>query len=160
MALSLVTGILFGILPALQVIRDVNCTALREGGRSQTVGASSRRLRRLLVTGETSIALILLVSAGLLFKSFIRVVEVNPGFRAEGVLKMSTALPDEKYAKDEQVAAFFRQALERIKQLPGVDSAGFLDTIPLGDGNSSGTSPSTRSPSRRTKRRSKPISAP
>jgi predicted permease len=138
-ALSLVTGILFGILPALQVIRDVNCTALREGGRSQTVGASSRRLRRLLVTGETAIALILLVSAGLLFKSFIRVLEVNPGFRAEGVLKMTTALPPEKYAKDEQVAAFFRQALERIKRLPGVDSAGFLDTIPLGDGNASGT---------------------
>jgi predicted permease len=138
-ALSLVTGILFGILPALQVIRDVNCTALREGGRSQTVGASSRRLRRLLVTGETAIALILLVSAGLLFKSFIRVLAVNPGFRAEGVLKMTTALPPEKYAKDEQVAAFFRQALERIQRLPGVDSAGFLDTIPLGDGNSSGT---------------------
>src|SRR5271155_2890378 len=125
--LSLVTGILFGILPALQVIRDVNCTALREGGRSQTVGVSSRRLRRLLVT------------AGLLFKSFIRVLEVNPGFRAEGVLKMTTALPPEKYAKDEQVAAFYRQALERISRLPGVDSAGFLDTIPLGDGNSSGT---------------------
>ncbi len=138
-ALSLVTGVLFGILPALQVIRDVNCTALREGGRSQTVGASSRRLRRLLVTGETAIALILLVSAGLLFKSFIHVLEVNPGFRAEGVLKMTTALPPEKYAKDEQVAAFFRQALERITLLPGVDSAGFLDTIPLGDGNESGT---------------------
>jgi len=137
--LALVTGILFGILPALQVIRDVNCTALREGGRSQTVGASSRRLRRLLVSGETAVALILLVSAGLLFKSFIRVLEVNPGFRADGVLKMTTALPPEKYSKDEQVAAFFRQALERIKQLPGVDSAGFLDTIPLGDGNSSGT---------------------
>ncbi len=138
-ALSLATGVLFGILPALQVIRDVNCTALREGGRSQTVGASSRRLRRLLVTGETAIALILLVSAGLLFKSFVRVLEVNPGFRADGVLKMTTALPPEKYATDEQVAAFFRQALERIKQLPGVDSAGFLDTIPLGDGNESGT---------------------
>jgi predicted permease len=138
-ALALVTGILFGILPTLQVIRDINCTALREGGRSQTVGASSRRLRRLLVTGETAIALILLVSAGLLFKSFIRVLEVNPGFRTEGVLKMTTALPPEKYAKDEQVAAFYRQALERISRLPGVDSAGFLDTIPLGDGNESGT---------------------
>jgi predicted permease len=138
-ALALLTGILFGILPALQVIRDVNCTALREGGRSQTVGASSRRLRRLLVSGETAIALILLVSAGLLFKSFIRVLEVNPGFRADGVLKMTTALPPEKYAKDEQVAAFFRQALDRISRLPGVDSAGFLDTIPLGDGNESGT---------------------
>jgi predicted permease len=138
-ALALVTGILFGILPALQVIRDVNCTALREGGRSQTVGASSRRLRRLLVSGETAMALILLVSAGLLFKSFIRVLEVNPGFRADGVVKMTTALPPEKYSKDEQVAAFFRQALERISRLPGVDSAGFLDTIPLGDGNESGT---------------------
>jgi predicted permease len=138
-ALSLATGILFGILPALQVIRDVNCTALREGGRSQTVGASSRRLRRLLVTGETAVALILLVSAGLLFRSFISVLRVNPGFRADGVLKMTTALPQEKYAKDEQVAAFFREALERIKRLPGADSAGFLDTIPLGGGNESGT---------------------
>ncbi len=138
-ALALATGVLFGILPALQVIRDVNCTALREGGRSQTVGTSSRRLRRLLVASETAVALILLVSAGLLLKSFVRVLEVNPGFRAEGVLKMTTALPPEKYPKDAQVASFFRQALERIRRIPGVDSAGFLDTIPLGGGNGSGT---------------------
>jgi predicted permease len=64
---------------------------------------------------------------------------VNPGFRADGVLKMSTALPDEKYPKPEQVSAFFREALERVKNLPGVDSAGLIDVIPLGGGNSSGT---------------------
>lgn len=138
-ALSLLTGILFGILPASQVIRDVNCTALREGGRTQTVGASSWRLRRLLVTAETAIALILLVSAGLLFKSFVRVLQVNPGFRPDGVLKMSMSLPQEKYSKPEQISAFFRQALERIQRLPGVDTAGFLTAIPLGGGNASGT---------------------
>ncbi len=138
-SLSLITGVLFGILPALQVTRDVNCTALREGGRSQTVGASSRKVRRLLVAAETGVALILLVSASLLLKSFVRVLEVNPGFRPDGVLKMATTLPDEKYPKPEQVAAFYRQLLERIQNLPGVDSAGYVDLIPLSGTNNSGT---------------------
>jgi putative ABC transport system permease protein len=138
-ALSLVTGILFGIIPALHVIRDVNCTALREGGRTQTVGASSRRLRRILVAGETAIALILLIGAGLLFKSFLHVLEVSPGFRADGVLTMRTALPNEKYPKPEQIRAFYRDALERIDRLPGVEAAGVVSNIPLGGGNSSGT---------------------
>ena len=138
-ALSLVTGILFGIIPAMHVVRDVHSTALREGGRTQTVGASSRRLRRILVAGETAIALILLIGAGLLFKSFLQVLGVSPGFRADSVLTMRTALPDEKYPKPEQIREFYRAALERIDRLPGVEAAGVVSNIPLGGGNSSGT---------------------
>jgi len=135
--LTLATGILFGLAPAIHTSHGVRSEALKEGGRTQTAGGGSQRLRGILVAGESALALVLLVAAGLLFRSLVRVLEVEPGFQAQGVLTMQVALPDQKYSKPEQVRAFYREALDRIRSLPGVEAAGAVSLLPLiGDSNS------------------------
>jgi len=135
---SLATGVLFGVMPALQSARSVTHDSLKEGGRSGTTGAASQRLRRALVIAEVAISLIVLVAAGLLLKSFARLMDVDPGFRPAGVLTMQLSLPEQRYSKPEQIRNFYRNVLDRVTRIPGVQAAGGISTLPL-SGNSSGT---------------------
>lgn len=136
---SLVTGILFGLAPVFHAARHVTHDALKEGGRGGTAGAGSQRLRGALVVAEVALSLTLLVGSGLLIKSFLRLQDVDAGFRPDGVLTMRIALPEQKYSKPEQSRAFFRELLGRIRQFPGVDAAGGVTGLPLSGTGWSGT---------------------
>jgi len=135
---SLATGLLFGLAPAFSS-RHVTHDALKEGGRGGTAGAGSQRLRGTLVVAEVVLSLTLLVGAGLLIRSFLRLQDVDTGFRPEGVLTMRISLPSEKYAKIEQNRTFFRELLAQIRRLPGVDAAGGATGLPLSGAGWSGT---------------------
>jgi putative ABC transport system permease protein len=132
---SLLTGVVFGLAPALQASRlDLN-ESLKDSSRSLATGYG-QRLRGLLVVAEVALALVLLVGAGLLMRSFWRLLQVNPGFQPDHVLAMDVALPGAKYAQGSQQAAFFQQVLQRIESLPGIISAGAVVNLPLSGNNS------------------------
>ena len=132
LGISALTGILFGIVPALQASKLDVTSALKEGGRS---GEGHRRTsaRSLLLIGEVALSLMLLVGAGLLIKSFLRLQEVRPGFNAHNVLIATLALPYPKY-QYEQFEEFFRQLTERLEAAPGVQAAGGSLNLPLNAG--------------------------
>src|SRR5579872_982422 len=139
MLVSLLTGVLFGIVPALQSARSITHESLKEGGRGSTTGAGSHRLRRALVVVEVALSLVLLAGAGLLLKSFAHLMQVDPGFRADGVLTMRVSLPPERYDKPELVSNFYRSVLDRVSHVPGVQAAGAISLLPLIGVGSSGT---------------------
>ena len=129
-SLTLLTTLLFGFVPAWQASRsDLNVT-LKEGGRS-TAGKTGRRLQDVLVVIEVAAGVVLLVGAGLMIRSFLRLQSVEPGFNPAGVLTMRVMLPANKYGENHQSITFFEQAIERIKNLPGVVSAGAVQDLPL-----------------------------
>ena len=129
LGVSALTGVLFGIVPALQASKLNVTSALKEGGRS---GEGHRRTsaRSLLLIGEVALSLMLLVGAGLMIKSFLRLQEIRPGFNAHNVLLANLALPYPKY-RDEQFEEFFRQLKERLEASPGVQAAGGSMNLPL-----------------------------
>ena len=135
---SLGTGILFGLAPTFQSIRRTTYDTLKEGGRGG-VGAGSERLRAALVVGELALSLALLAGSGLLIRSFLRLQDVDAGFRPDGVLTMRISLPEKHYSKPEQTRAFYRELLDRVRQLPGVDAAGAVTGLPLSGTGWSGT---------------------
>ncbi len=130
-AVGILTGILFGLAPALQMARGDLQSALREGGRGNSMGFRRNALRSVLVTGEVALALTLLSGAGLLMRSFYRLQSVDVGFDPHSVLIFRVTLPQAKYSKDEQQLAFFDRALDDIRALPGVASAGAASIFPL-----------------------------
>lgn len=131
LALAIITGVIFGLTPALQASRvDLN-ERLKEGGRSGSAGAGHNRLRSLMMVSEIALSFMLLVGAGLLIKSFARLRDVSPGFNVDNVLTMRIAAGG-KYAPGEPRIQFFRQAVERLRALPGVQSAGAVLSLPLG----------------------------
>ncbi|MFP5261703.1 MAG: ABC transporter permease [Blastocatellia bacterium] len=132
---SVMTGIIFGLAPAIKASKPDLNDALKEGGRGSTEGFSGRRLRNLLVVSEMALALVVLISAGLLIRSFLRLQQVNAGFDPSNILTMQVELPSSKYKEGVQVSAFFEQVLERINALPGVESAGAVTTLPLSGSN-------------------------
>jgi putative ABC transport system permease protein len=138
LVVSLATGILFGLAPAFSA-RHVTHDALKEGGRGGSTGAGSQRLRGALVVAEVALSLTLLAGAGLLIRSFLRLQEVDSGFRADGVLTMRISLPEQKYSKPEQTQLFYRELLAKIRELPGVDAAGAITGLPLSGTGWSGT---------------------
>jgi predicted permease len=138
LVVSLGTGILFGLAPAFQSVRRTTYDTLKEGGRGG-VGGGSKRLRAALVVGELALSLALLAGSGLLIRSFLRLQDVDAGFRPDGVLTMRVSLPGQKYAKLEQTDAFYRELLDRVRQLPGVDAAGAVTGLPLTSSGASGT---------------------
>ena len=121
--LALLTGVLFGLAPAFAAIRRELNESLKEEGRSAGQGARGSRLRRLLVVAETSLAVVLVVGAGLLIRSFERLQAVSPGFDPRNLLTVKIDLPGTKYSKPGQSVAFFHQLLDRVRALPGVESA-------------------------------------
>ena len=134
---SVLTGVIFGIVPAFQASRpDLNET-LKEGGRSGSEGGRRNFVRSTLVVLEVAVALVLLIGAGLLMRSFVRLLDVNPGFNAENLITMQLSLPRSKYTESSQMAAFYDQSLERIKAIPGVQSAAFGTNLPMSGNNSS-----------------------
>ncbi|HXG65436.1 MAG TPA: ABC transporter permease [Blastocatellia bacterium] len=134
LAVSLLTGIVFGLAPALQVSSPRLNETLKEGGRGSAEGARGNRIRSLLAATEIALALVLLVGAGLMIRSFLRLQDVNPGFRTERVLTTQLLLPRSKYKEGPQVAAFSTQLLERVGSLPGVEAAGLIDILALSGG--------------------------
>src|SRR6266581_46590 len=138
------TGILFGLIPAFASAKPELTEALKEGGRSSTAGARRNQLRNSLVVAEIALALVLLVGAGLLLKSYARVQNVNPGFDRRNVLTAEVNLPDTKYPQrgsaeyrqGEAMINFWNEALRRVRQLPGVEAAGFTTILPLSGSNS------------------------
>ncbi|MGA3166413.1 MAG: ABC transporter permease [Terriglobia bacterium] len=139
MLISLGTGILFGLAPALHTSGEVKHESLKGGGRTSTAASVSQRLRHALIVAEIALSLVLLNGAGLLVKSFLRLQEVDGGFRPDHVLTMSLSLPEEKYSKPEQVRAFYRDVLDRVSKLPGVQATGAVSLLPLSGSGSSGT---------------------
>ena len=134
LALSVLTGVLFGLAPALQSTRlDLN-GALKEGGRHAYQGAS-HRLRSVMVVTEMALAVVLLVGAGLMMKSLFRLLQTNVGFRTENLLTLSVILPPKKYTENNQQVSFNDQLRERVQSLPGVAGAGTVDILPLNGGN-------------------------
>jgi putative ABC transport system permease protein len=132
--ISLLTGLVFGLAPALQASKtDVN-ESLKEGARGATTGLRRNRFRSLLVVAEVALALMLLIGAGLLIRSFLRLQQVNPGLDPRGVLAMEISVPSiapSNYTKPEQQSAFFHQVLERTRVLPGVSAAAVVSSLPL-----------------------------
>ena len=134
---SLLTGIVFGLLPALQAAKINFGDALKEGGRD-AAGLLRRRLRGFLVVGEVALALVLLIGAGLLIRSFTRLTEVDPGFDPRGILMMDIWPQPPKYTTS-QANAFHQRTLERVRALPGVEAAALVHPAPLsGDQRSAG----------------------
>ena len=134
-AVSLVAGVLFGLVPALQASKpDLNESLKESGGRS-TGGAQRNRVRNLLVISEVALALVLLVGAGLMIKSFMRLRQVKPGFEPAGLLTMSISLPRQKYNDSSKANLFFDQLFDRIKTVPGVEGVGGTDPLPLSNSN-------------------------
>ena len=132
LGVSVLTGLLFGLAPAVQASKTDLAEALKEGGRGGTAGARRSRLRSGLVVVEVALSLVLLVGAGLLFKSFHRLVTTDPGYSPERVLAVLVALNTQKFADADSRAAYFREAVARIEGLPGVESAGTTRLLPLG----------------------------
>jgi putative ABC transport system permease protein len=131
LGLSLLTGVIFGLAPALEATRLNLHESLKEGGRNLGGSTRSRRLRNSLVIVEVALALVLLVCAGLLVRSFARLQGVDPGFNAHNVLTMKVGLPGRKYDTDQKRINFFRQAIAQMQSLPGVESAGAVSFLPF-----------------------------
>jgi putative ABC transport system permease protein len=140
LAVSLVCGVLVGLVPALSGAGGSLQAPLKEGGRAVAGGRGGRRLRQGLVMGEVALALALLIAAGLLLRSFARLQSVRPGFEPHGVMTAMLSLPDAKYPDEPRVAQFFEQVLLRVSALPGVEHAATVYPLPLAAGQSFGLS--------------------
>ena len=129
--LTLGTGLIFGIAPALQGSRTDLQDSLKESGNRLTSGATRARARNVLVVAEMALALMLLAGAGLLVRSFVRVQQVDPGFNPKNLLTAFVMLPPSKYPEPRRQAQFFYEVMERIASLPGVECAGGADSAPM-----------------------------
>jgi putative ABC transport system permease protein len=133
LAVSVFTGILFGLAPALHASRFNLFGSLKEGGRTATEGTGHSRMRSLLVISQVSLAVILLIGASLLIESMFHLLHQSPGFEPQGVVAFSLDLPDPRYGKPEQSADFFKELLSRIRTVPGVKNASAAMPLPLSD---------------------------
>ena len=133
LGVSVLTGLVFGLIPALQA-SHVNVNESLKEGQKGSGGTGRSRVRNLLVVSEIALALVLLIGAGLLIRSFLRLQQVDPGFDPRNVLTAEVFvpfLPPSKYAEEERQSAFFQQLTERLRSLPGVESAGAVGSLPL-----------------------------
>ena len=133
--ISLATGVIFGLVPAWQASHvDLN-SSLKSGTRTGGGGEGKGRVRNALIMAEVALALVLLISAGLLIQSFARLSRVQPGLRTERLLTARVALPEVAYPKNENITQFFDQFLGRVRALPGVESASTIVPLPLSGSN-------------------------
>ncbi len=128
---SLFAGVTSGLAPILQTRRLEISQTLKAGARGATTGRAAQRLRAALVITETALAVVLLVAAGLLMQSFLRLRAVDPGYESENILTMMIKLPESKYPEGAAQASFYRQLLQRIKEVPEVRYAGASMSVPL-----------------------------
>ncbi|HKC86998.1 MAG TPA: ABC transporter permease [Blastocatellia bacterium] len=131
LGISLLTGVIFGLAPALAATRLNLHESLKEGGKNTGGGLRTHRLRNSLVILEVALAIVLLICAGLLIRSFARLQGVDPGFNAHDVLTMRVGLPVRKYDTDQKRINFFREAVAQMRTLPGVESAGAVSFLPF-----------------------------
>jgi len=131
LVVSLVTGVLFGLAPALRTLKLDLSNTLKEGGRAVGEGASRNILRSSLIVIESAVAVVLLVGAGLLVRSLIRLQNTSPGFDPHNVLTMRIDLPEEKYSSPEKMTNFFQELETRLAGLAGVESVGMVSELPL-----------------------------
>ncbi len=131
LAVSIITGILFGLAPALVASKPSLNETLKEGGKQSKSTFGLRSVRGALVVAELALALVLLVGAGLMMKSFLKLQAVNPGFRPERVLTMQLDLSMPRYEEPSKQSDFFKQVLERVEHLPGVEAASVASSLPL-----------------------------
>ena len=129
--ISILAGVFFGLAPARRISNPELSHSLKEGGRGSGTNSSRSRLRDALVVSEIAMALVLLVCAGLLIKSVMRLRDVEPGFETENRLTMNIALPGARYPKPQDWVAFYDQLIKRVEALPGVKAAGFTSVLPL-----------------------------
>ena len=129
--ISLLTGVLFGLVPALRTMQLNLSESLKEGGRSGSEGAGRNLTRNVLVVFESAVAVVLLIGAGLLIRSLIELQNTKPGFDAHNVLTMRFDLPEKKYRASEYTVHFFKELESRIGSLPGVESVGLISELPL-----------------------------
>ncbi|HJT81213.1 MAG TPA: ABC transporter permease, partial [Chthoniobacterales bacterium] len=136
---SLVTGLIFGLAPALQAAHFNLNDTLKESGRDSAAGSRGNRIRGLLVISEVAVSFILLIGAGLLINSFVRLRNVDPGFRAANVLTMTIVLPEARYPDRVRRSIFYDELIRRVEALPGVTSGAVVTDVPLtNSGNSLG----------------------
>ena len=136
-AVSVLTGILFGLAPAFRAARKSSFHGLKSG--KNTEGRQPRRIRTILIICETALSVLLVAGAGLLLRSFAEILKVDPGFRPDGVLTMQVALPNAVYSKPEQIRGFYSELLDRVRKMPGVQSIGAISALPLAGEGGSGT---------------------
>jgi len=134
-AVSLATGLIFGLMPALRAARADPSVALKEGSRSSAgtigFGLHHGRLRKILIVAEVALSLVLLIGAGLLIRSYQRITDANPGFNPHHVLSFRVSLPPYRYKTPQMVSSFFQQLDDRVKALPGVEYVGSNYQLPL-----------------------------
>ena len=130
--ISLATGLAFGLIPALRVSRVAVADALRDGARGSTEGAHRGRLRALLVGSEIALALVLLTAAGLAMRSFMALRSIDPGFDPAGVLSAAVSVRGTSQEAPGRRTAFYTAALDRVRELPGVEQASFINHLPIG----------------------------
>jgi putative ABC transport system permease protein len=136
---SLLTGFIFGLVPALHASKPDLNESLKEGGRGSTGGVHGSRIRNLLVVSEIALSLVLLIGAGLMIRSFIRLQTFDLGFNPTNLVTMRVQLPGSKYNQEPQFVSFFQQLFQRIESAPGVQSAGGISSMFLSDTPSSTT---------------------
>jgi putative ABC transport system permease protein len=136
---SLLTGLFFGLVPAWHLARTDLRETLNEAGRGASAAGRSSRLRAVLVVSELALAVLLLVGAGLLIRSFSRLLEVSPGFQTQHLLTLELSLPEKAYPDGPPVQNFFTQLMARVTTLPGIQSVGAVSQMPLTENYTSGT---------------------
>jgi len=134
-AIAVVTGLVFGMVPALHATRSGLSGSLKEGGRGAVTSRGGTRVRGVLVIGEMALAVMLLAGAGLLMRSFMRLQSVDPGFNPTQTLSFELSLPDARYEEEPRQVAFFDQLLPRLRSLPGVRAADAVMALPLSGTN-------------------------
>jgi putative ABC transport system permease protein len=132
LALSTLTGIIFGLAPAMQASKSNLNESLKEGSRSSTTSAARRGIRSTLVVSEIAMASVLLIGAGVLARSFVALMSVDPGFDPQNVLTMNVSLPKTRYPGESQMISFQKNAMDRLMAVPGVHYAGAVFGLPLG----------------------------
>ena len=131
LGVSLLTGVMFGAIPAFQMTRGSLAASLRDAGRGNLAGRGSARIRGSLAVAEMALAVMLLAGAGLLIRSFGRLQSVDPGFRPEETLSFELSLPRTVYKEDAQLLMFYERLLDRVRAMPGVRSTGAVMALPL-----------------------------
>jgi putative ABC transport system permease protein len=131
LGITLATGVVFGLAPALQASNPELNETLKDAGRGSSEGSRRHRIRNILVVSELALSLTLLIGGGLMIRSFWRLQHVDPGFNTSNALAVTMSLPQQKYAEARQRAAFYTQLIQNISRLPGVVSAGITNVLPI-----------------------------